>query len=306
MNFLTLSDIDKDALWEILRRAKALKELRTQGISRLDVLSGKIIALIFEKPSTRTRLSFETAILELNGNSIFMGPGEVGLGKREAICDVARTVSRYVHGVVVRTFAHKNLVELADNATVPVINALTDEFHPCQALADVFTIWERFESLDRVRVCFIGDGNNVLNSLLLASSIFGFKLDVVTPKTQRPAREVLDKASDLSLRYNGRVVFEVLDNFDSLGSYDVVYTDVWVSMGQEAQAELKLKDFKGYQLNSSMLERLGNPVVMHCLPAHRGQEITDEVIDGPRSVVFDQAENRMHVQKALLEYIWGR
>ncbi len=304
MNFLTLSDIDKDILWEILKRARVLKELREQGISRLDVLSGKILALIFEKPSTRTRLSFETAILELNGSAIFMGPNEVGLGKREAICDVARTVSRYVHGVVLRTFAHKNLLEFADNATIPVINALTDSFHPCQALADVFTLWERFESLDKIRACFIGDGNNVLNSLLLASSIFGFQLDFITPSTQRPAKDVLDRASDLSIKYNGRVVFKELDNFKALGNYDVVYTDVWVSMGQEAEAEIKLKDFMGFQVNQDLLSKLGHPLVMHCLPAHRGQEITDEVIDGPYSVVFDQAENRMHVQKALLEYIW--
>ena len=306
MNFLTLTDISRDGLLAILDRAGELKLARHKGIRRLDVLSGKIIAMLFEKPSTRTRLSFETAIVELNGTPVFMGPGEVGLGKREAICDVARTVSRYVDGVIIRTFSHSGLTEFAENASVPVINALTDSFHPCQALADVFTIQEKFGRLDSVKVCFIGDGNNVLNSLLLSSSIFGFYLEVITPDSQSPDKSILDMAAGLSIKYNDRVLFNLRNDLDVSGSYDVVYTDVWVSMGQEGQAERKLKAFEGFQLNTDVVKILGNPLVMHCLPAHRGQEITDDVIDGPGSIVFEQAENRMHIQKALLEYVWTK
>ncbi len=303
-HFLTLKDFTAEDLWPILNRAKDLKSTRKRG-HRLSTLSGCVFAMLFEKPSTRTRVSFEVGIKELGGDVVFLSAQEVGLGKREAIKDVARTLSRYVYGVIIRTFDQAHLVEFAEHSSVPVVNALTDMFHPCQALSDVFTIWERFPLLEDVRVGFVGDGNNVLHSLMFASAIFGFELRVFTPRNHRPSPIVMRDAEAIAVKNRGRKTVSLVDSLEGLGNLDVVYTDVWVSMGQEAQHDKKIKDFKGFQLTTDVVKRLGNPLVMHCLPAHRGEEIADDVIDGPNSIVFDQAENRLHVQKALLEWLWG-
>ncbi len=302
-HFLSLKDFSPRTLWSILERAKALKSARQRG-ERQDSLSGKILSMLFEKPSTRTRVSFEVGIKELGGDVVFLGAGEVGLGKREAIKDVSRTLSRYVHGVIIRTFGHDTLLEFAEYSSVPVVNALTDLLHPCQALSDVFTVWERFPVLEDVRMLFIGDGNNVLHSLLFASAQFGFTLLVLTPKNHRPSPVILTEAEEIATKNLSRMPFRLISSLDEVEGVDLVYTDVWVSMGQEKDHDRKVKDFSGFQVSADLLRRLGNPLVMHCLPAHRGEEITDEVLDGPNSIVFDQAENRLHTQKAILEWLW--
>ncbi len=302
-HFLSLRDFSRTTLWSILNRANELKSARRRG-ERLNSLTGKILAMLFEKPSTRTRVSFEVGIKELGGDVIFLGANEVGLGKREAVKDVSRTLSRYVHGVIIRTFSHDRLLEFADCSSVPVVNALTDLLHPCQALSDVFTVWERFPVLEDIRVLFIGDGNNVLHSLLFASAQFGFSLVVLTPKDYRPSPIILAEAEELAIKNFSRTSIHLISSVEEIRKVDVVYTDVWVSMGQEKQRDVKLRDFKGFQVNESLLEKIGNPWVMHCLPAHRGEEVTDSVLDGARSIVFDQAENRLHVQKAILEWLW--
>ncbi len=302
-HFLSIKDFSRSSLWSILERAKELKSARRRG-ERLNSLAGKILAILFEKPSTRTRVSFEVGIKELGGDVIFLGANEVGLGKREAVKDVSRTLSRYVHGVIIRTFSHDTLLEFADYSSIPVINALTDLLHPCQALSDVFTIWERFPILEDVKVLFIGDGNNVLHSLIFASAQFGFSLFVLTPKNHRPSPVILREAERIAMGNFSYLPFRLVSSLDEISKVDVIYTDVWVSMGQEEERKKKIQDFVGFQVNNSLLDRFEGPLVMHCLPAHRGEEITDEVLDGPRSIVFDQAENRLHTQKAILEWLW--
>ncbi len=305
-HFLSLKDFSKKQLWSILVRAKELKAFRNR--ERLNLLSNKIIALLFEKPSTRTRVSFEVGIKQLGGDTIFLGKDEVGLGKREEVKDVARTLSRYVSGVIIRTFEHNNLLEFAEFSSVPVINALTDFLHPCQALSDIFTLWERFSVIEDITLCFIGDGNNVLHSLIFASAQFGFRLNIITPKNHLPSPVVLKEAKKIALANMGFCPFSIYTDLkEGLKDADVIYTDVWVSMGQEKDAEIKKRDFYNYQLNSSLLRPLDKEVlIMHCLPAHRGEEITDDVIESENSIVFDQAENRLHLQKAILDFIYNQ
>ncbi len=255
------------------------------------VLSGKTLALIFQKPSNRTRVSFEVGMYQLGGNSLYLAPNEINLGVRETIADVAKTLSRYVDGIVLRTFEHKNVVELAKAADIPVINGLSDFSHPCQALADVYTIREKLKGLKGVTLAYVGDGNNVCNSLLYAALKTGLRMTVATPAGYEPDRSVL-KESKAKLFHNP---------YDAVKGVDVIYTDVWASMGQEDEVAQRKKVFKDFQVNSSLVKLAKkNCLIMHCLPAHRGEEITGDVIDSKNSVVFDQAENRMHVQKAIL------
>lgn len=263
-------------------------------------LSGKSLALIFQKPSNRTRVSFEVGIYQLGGNSIYLGPDEISLGVRESIGDVAMTISRYVDGIVLRTFAHKNVLEMAEAAVVPVINGLSDFSHPCQALADLYTIKEKFKDFKKVTMVYVGDGNNVCNSLLYASAKVGMNMNVACPKGYEPDSAVLKeaKASAASNKSSINVFYDAAEAVDGA---DVVYTDVWASMGQESESEVRKNIFRDFQLNAGLLAKANKgALVMHCLPAHRGLEITDEVMDSKNSVVFDQAENRMHVQKAIL------
>ena len=264
------------------------------------VLQGKSLALIFQKPSTRTYVSFYVGMFELGGTALYLGPDQIKLGERETVHDVAKTLSRYVSGIVLRTFAHQTVIDMAAFADVPVINGLSDYSHPCQALADLFTIREKFGSFKNITMAYVGDGNNVCNSLIAVCAKVGLHLNIATPKGYEPDKGVMRMARVVANQSGSRI--RLFDNAEkaSVGA-DVLYTDVWASMGQETEANKRKKVFKAFQLNSK-LARLANKgaLIMHCLPAHRGEEISDEVIDGPNSIVFDEAENRLHVQKAIL------
>lgn len=295
-DFLTLGDLTRSEAVAILNRSL---ELKNGTDASKCPLMGRSVGLLFEKSSTRTRVSFETGIYQLGGQSIVLNPQDIQLGRGETVADTARTLSRYLHAIVVRTFAHDRIEEFAANATIPVVNALTDKHHPCQALADMLTIYEKKHTLDELSVVYVGDGNNVANSLIEAACIGGFEITVSCPKGYEPSKDVLKQAKKA-----GRTVRIEHDPMKAASKADVIYTDVWVSMGQEGEKARRTKAFKPYQVNAALVKKAKkDAIVMHCLPAHRGFEITDEVIDGPRSVVFDQAENRLHAQKALLEFL---
>lgn len=298
-DFLALWDLKADEIDRILRRAI---ELKAGADAAKCPLIGKSIGLLFEKPSTRTRVSFETGIYQLGAQPIYLASGDIQLGRGETISDTARTLSRYLAAVVLRTFEHKRAEEFSISSSVPVINALTDLHHPCQALADLMTILQKKGRLKGVRLAYIGDGNNVANSLIEAASRTGLDLTIACPEGFEPDADVLERA-----RASGGTVGEIIilrDPKEAAGRADVLYTDVWVSMGKEEEAAERKRKFKGYQINSDLLScARPDAIVMHCLPAHRGEEITDEVMDGPRSVAFEQAENRLHAQKALLEFL---
>jgi ornithine carbamoyltransferase len=269
------------------------------------VLSGKTIALIFQKPSNRTRVSFEVGMYQLGGNSIYLSPSEINLGVRESIKDVAMTLSRYIDGVVLRTFEHKNVVEMAKHCDKPVINGLSDFSHPCQGLADIFTVLENIKKSKNITLVYVGDGNNVCNSLLYACSKLGIDINVATPKGYEPNKEVVEESRGFAKSSKSEVNL-FTDPFLAAKDADVIYTDVWASMGQEEETEKRKIIFKDFQINANLMRFAKKScLVMHCLPAHRGEEITDEVIDSKNSVVFDQAENRMHVQKAILIKLLG-
>ncbi|MFC1658104.1 ornithine carbamoyltransferase [Candidatus Omnitrophota bacterium] len=267
------------------------------------VLKGKILALVFQKPSCRTRVSFEVGVYQLGGNSIYLGPDQIKLGLRESTGDIARTLSRYVNGITMRTFAHRSILEMAECADIPVINALTDLLHPCQALADIYTIRERLPKLKEVTLAFVGDGNNVCHSLLYGCSKVGMNLNIATPKNYAPQPEILKEALSLAKAQGVRIaVFNQAKQ--AVRGADIIYTDVWASMGQEKEAKARREDFQKFQVNKKLLSLAKKKcLIMHCLPAHRGEEITDEVIDSQDSIVFDQAENRLHVQKSILSIL---
>jgi len=271
----------------------------------LTSLSGKTLALLFEKPSLRTRVSFEVAMQQLGGQAIYLSPAEVGLGERESIPDVARVLSRYVDVIAARTFSHQTLEVLAGHSSVPVINALSDLEHPCQALADLFTIYEKKGELGGLTLAFIGDGNNVAHSLLLAASLAGMNFRIASPSGYRVQDRILHLAQGYAAD-SGAEVFCTEEPRLAVSGADVVYTDAWASMGQEAEAEERRRIFANYRVDRELLSLAGEGAVfMHCLPAHHGEEVAEGVLDSPWSVVFDQAENRLHVQKALLAEILG-
>ncbi|MFV2041087.1 MAG: ornithine carbamoyltransferase, partial [Candidatus Hydrothermarchaeales archaeon] len=245
------------------------------------------------------RASFEVAMTQLGGHSLYLNPSDTQIGRGESIKDTALTLSRYLDGVAIRAISHKTIAEFAGHATIPVINALTDLEHPCQALADLLTIKEKKGTLD-VKLAYVGDGNNVCNSLIGGAALVGMEIAVATPPGYEPDREILNKAKDIS----SSKITVANDPYEAVASAEVVYTDVWVSMGQEKSEAQRIKDFKDYQVNVGLLDMTSDALVMHCLPARRGLEITDEVIDGPNSIVFDQAENRLHLQKALIEKVF--
>jgi len=270
-----------------------------------NVLAGKTLALIFQKPSNRTRVSFEVGMYQLGGYSIYLGPDEINLGVRESIKDVAKTLSRYVDGIVLRTFEHKNVIGLAGFATVPVINGLSDSSHPCQALADVYTIREKLKNIKGITVAYIGDGNNVCNSLLHACSKVGINMNIAAPKAYEPDKSVLKEAKVIAEEKRAAINLFTKPQ-SAVKDVDVIYTDVWISMGQEKEAKIRKKIFREFQVNKNLVKLAKkNVLIMHCLPAHRGEEITDEVMESENSVIFDQAENRMHVQKAILVKLLG-
>jgi ornithine carbamoyltransferase len=302
-DFLSIDDLDPEALERLLDRAAELKAGR--GSAGSGALAGQTVAMIFEKPSTRTRISFEVAIAELGGHALPLSAAELQLGRGETIEDTGRVLSRYVHGVVVRTFAQERLERLAESATIPVINALSDLEHPCQALADLLTIRESKGKLKGVRLTYVGDGNNVAHSLLLAGALAGMQVSVATPPGYEPIPQIAKRAAEIAETTGGSVEVTT-DAVAAVTGTDALYTDVWASMGQEQEADERRLIFAPYQLNSILFQRTAdNAVVLHCLPAHRGEEITDEVLDGPASLVWDQAENRLHTQKSVLEWLMG-
>ena len=299
-DFISVADWPAESLLEILARARQLKDLLAKG-ERPQTLLGRTLAMYFEHPSLRTYVTFEAGMTQLGGHAIFLTPEQIGIGTRESASDVAMSLSRWVDVLVARTTNHSLVEELAAVATVPVINALTDLLHPCQVMADLLTISERME-FKEARIAFVGDGNNVANSLLLAASVLGLDLRLATPETYRPSLEIQSRAADLAERSGARISYTT-SPAEAIREVDFVYTDVWTSMGQEEQAEERRAIFEPYQVNARLLQGAPAAWVMHDLPAHRGEEITDEVLDGPRSIVFDQAENRLHAQKAILERV---
>ena len=303
-DLLSIADLGKDLL-PVLKRARQLKRERQRGVLR-PALRGKNVALIFEKPSTRTRTSFEVGVNDLGGHALFMSLKELQLGRGETIADTARVLSRYVDGIVYRAFRHQDETELARWASVPVINALDDREHPCQIVADLLTLHERWKGkFAGHRLAWVGDGNNVHHSLLLGCAMVGLDLSSATPEAYRPDPEVVDQAQVLARKSGAQLQFYA-EPVSAVKGADAVYTDVWVSMGEEAEQSARERAFTGFQLNSELLAHARpGALVLHDLPAHRGLEITDEVIDGPQSIVWDQAENRLHAQKAILEELLG-
>jgi ornithine carbamoyltransferase len=295
-DFLSIQDYKKEEILSLIEQSYNLKAQSKAG-KKQESLKGKSLAMIFDKPSTRTRVSFDVAMYQLGGHSINISSGECGLGTRESVADVARTLSRFCDGIMIRTFGHEIALELARYATVPVINGLTDLLHPCQAMADGLTIYEITGSLKDVQVTYIGDGNNVLNSLIHLADKTGLCLTVCTPKGYEPNKKILKEIES-------KKIVLVTDVVQSVKKADFIYTDVWISMGEEKKAVQKKKLFKEYQVNSALLAKAPKGVkIMHCLPAHRGEEITNEVIEAQNSIVFDQAENRLHAQKSILLYL---
>jgi len=296
-DFLEIPDFSTDELYELLDLARRIK----RGEYRGQPLAGKTLAMIFEKSSTRTRVSFEVGTYQLGGHALFLSSRDIQLGRGEPIKDTARVLSRYVDGIMIRTFDHRNAQELAYYADVPVINGLTDLLHPCQVLADVMTIQEHFgPDLSGRRVAWIGDGNNMANSWLNAAYRFGLELHLACPPGYEPNREIFDRARTAA------TIFLTRDPTEAVEGAEVVTTDVWASMGQEAEAEARRAAFHGYTVDAALMARADpRAIFLHCLPAHRGEEVTDEVIEGPQSRVFDEAENRLHVQKALLVRLMG-
>ncbi|MEE8241894.1 MAG: ornithine carbamoyltransferase [candidate division NC10 bacterium] len=303
-DLISIRDFTREEIEALFSLATDLKRRLKRGKSH-PRLSGKTLALIFEKPSLRTRVSFEVAMTHLGGHAIYLAPQDIRLGARETVEDGARNLSRWVDGIVARTFEHTQVERLAQYTTVPVINGLTDLLHPCQVLCDLFTLHEKREKLKGLRVAFIGDGNNVCNSWLYGAAKMGIHFTVACPKGYEPHRDVFTKA-----RAESEATYAVLeithDAARAAREADVLYTDVWASMGHEEQRAKRMRDFKGFQVNQGLVNLAQKDVqVMHCLPAHRGEEITDEVMDGQHSIILDQAENRLHLQKAILVKLLG-
>ncbi len=294
-HLLSIYDI-KDEIHTYIELAQKIKRDAKKGVYKTP-LKNKSLAMIFEKSSTRTRVSFEVAMTQLGGHALFLSPKDMQIGRGETIADTAKVLSRYVDGIMYRAFSHTNMVELARHASVPVINGLDDVEHPCQILADLLTVKEKKGTFKGRKLAYVGDGNNVCHSLILGCAAVGMDIAVATPRGYEPDGNIVDRAEHYT-----KASIDITHNpQDAVTNADVVYTDVWVSMGDEDEAEIRKQKFRPYQVNSALLSHAKkDAIVMHCLPAHRGLEITDEVMDGPHSVVFDQAENRLHAQKAVL------
>jgi ornithine carbamoyltransferase len=300
-NLLTLLEFSNSELLGLLKSAEKVKN---KPAKFRKALKGQALAMVFEKTSTRTRVSFEVGMAQLGGQALFLGKQDIQLGKGETVADTARVLSRMVQGIMARTYAHKTVEELAEFSTVPVINGLSDLHHPCQALADLLTVQEKMGGLKKVQMVYVGDGNNVAHSLLIAAAKTGMNLKVVCPKDYQPAAAVLATAQKEAAKTKSRL--EVVHTVPgSVKGADVVYTDVWTSMGQEAEQAKRQKAFAGYQVNEKLMAESPKAIFMHCLPAYRGEEVSAGVMDGSKSVVFDQAENRLHAQKALLVELMG-
>lgn len=295
-HFTTLRDITYRDAFNILVRAKEMKELKYKGES----MHGKVAALIFEKASTRTRTSFEVAIHHLGGNSIFLTPNETQIGRNEPIKDTARVLSTYVDCIIIRTFEQKKVDQFAEVSSIPIINALTDQGHPCQVMADILTIYEKDSDLTKIRIAWVGDSNNVLNSWIEASMHFPFMLSIATPQKYSPPKELIDFATN-----NGANIFLTNEPAIAVTNAQYVYTDVWASMGQENEQNKRIEDFKNFHVDATLMNQAAPKAkFLHCLPAHRGEEVSDEIIEGSCSLVWEQAENKLHIQKAILEWIF--
>ncbi len=297
-DFISVADWSADELWAMVERALELRRNHKMG-KRSRTLEGRTLAMYFEKPSLRTHVSFEAGITQLGGHAILLKPEQIGIGTRESPEDVARALSRWVDCLMARTFSHELVEQLARDATIPVVNGLTDLLHPCQAMADLVTIAGVTKPTDAT-LAYVGDGNNVANSLILLAAVMGLRVNVATPASHPPAAHILAKARKMALVSGAEIVVGD-DPVVAVKGVDFVYTDTWTSMGQEEEAEQRRKLFRPYQVNADLLSHTANAYVLHCLPAHRGEEVTAEVLDGPRSLVFDQAENRLHAQNAILE-----
>ena len=303
-HFLDLASCSGGELHDYIDLALRLKSEWLAGGNQ-PILRGKTLGMIFQKPSLRTRVSFEMGMKHLGGDALMLGPQEIGLGVRESVPDVARVLSRYVHGIMARVYDHEDVLQLAENSRVPVINGLSDDYHPCQALADILTIREEVGRLQGVKLAFVGDGNNVAASVALACARFGLDFSIATPEGYEMKPHIRKQAQALAAE-NGTALLMGTRPEMALEDADVVYTDTWISMGQEAEAAERIDEFKALQVNAEMLRHAKQgAIVMHCLPAHRGHEITDEMMDGPQSRVYEQAENRLHAQKAILARLLG-
>ncbi len=296
-HFLNIDDISADELTTVLDRATAYKRAQQAGKAHAD-LHGQTLGMIFQKPSTRTRVSFETGMTQLGGHAVFLGEDDIQLGRGEPLKDTARTLSRYVDAVMARVFKHENIEVLAEYSSVPIVNGLTDDAHPCQTLADLLTIREHEGGFEDVSVAWIGDGNNVAQSFAVGAALTDIELTIATPEGYGIDDAVVDRAREL-----GGDPTVTTDPVAAATDADIIYTDVWISMGQEDERDVRMADFEGFQVCSDLLDHASEASVMHCLPAHRGEEITDTVVESDRSIVFDQAENRLHAQKALLSWL---
>ena len=301
-DIISINDLTREEVNQILETTHILKMKQLLG-EIYHPLKGKTLGMIFQKSSTRTRVSFEVGMWQLGGYALFLSANDLQLNRGETIADTARNLSRYLDGIMIRTFSHQDVVDLAEYSSVPVINGLTDLLHPCQVLSDLFSIKEKKQNLEGLKLAYIGDGNNMAHSIMFGGAKMGMHVVICSPSGFEPDPEIT-RLSRLDATKTGASI-NILDNpVEAVRTADVIYTDVWASMGQESEHEERLKSFSEYQVNDSLLENAKEDVlVMHCLPAHRGEEITDEVIDGPRSIVFDQAENRLHVQKAIMALV---
>ncbi|HBI24561.1 MAG TPA: ornithine carbamoyltransferase [Nitrospiraceae bacterium] len=301
-DFLAMHDFTTKEIEHLLIRAKELKALQKKGVEQ-PLLKGKTLGLLFEKQSTRTRVSFEVAIFQLGGYSLYLSPAQIQMGRGEEVRDTAKVFSRYIDAVVIRTFSHEIIEEWARHSDIPVINGLTDLHHPCQVISDMLTILEKKNRISGIRLAYIGDGNNVAHSLVEGAALTGIEIRVASPEGYEPDEVIIDNAKRLA-KETGAVIKVMQDPSEAAEGADVVYTDVWTSMGLEAEEDDRRSIFQRYQVNRDLMERAKkDAIIMHCLPAHRGEEITNDMMESQMAVVFDQAENRLHVQKALLEML---
>jgi ornithine carbamoyltransferase len=302
-NFISIHDL---SLYEFSKILDMAREIKDNSQRFRNKLKGKILAMIFQKPSLRTRMTFEVGMLQLGGEAVYLSPSDIQIGTRETVYDMGKNLERWVDAIMIRTFAHQNVIDLAQASRIPVINALTDLLHPCQAMADFFTLKEKRGDLVNFKLAYVGDGNNVCHSLLSAAAKAGSKMSVATPAGYEPDPEIR-KQAELDGKETGASFSFTNDPYEAVENADAVYTDVWASMGQEQEKENRSKILAPFQVNKSLMAKAKEEAFfMHCLPAHRGEEVTDDVIDSPQSVVYDQAENRLHVQKVIMHLLLGK
>jgi ornithine carbamoyltransferase len=301
-SLISINDLSQEKIWQIFDLSSSLKYKLMTGEPH-SILAGKTLGMIFSKPSTRTRVSFEVGIYQLGGIGMYFGPTDLQLKRSESIADTAKVLSRYLDGIMIRTFDHQDVVDLAKYGSIPVINGLTDLLHPCQVLTDLFTVFEKKKILKGLKLAFVGDGNNMAHSLLHGCSKTGMHISIASPKGYKPQKQIVENAL-LNAKYTGSRI-EILDDpVEAVKDADIIYTDVWASMGQESESDKRKKIFKNYQVNADLVKNAKEDYLfMHCLPAHRGEEVTDEIADSPNSVIFDEAENRLHVQKAIMALV---